>query len=161
MKCMCSAGDTPASSVAKCDRSGSHAAPSESQGRDFPHLSRSASPRLQSVCKADLLSIISWALSTKKCPLFHLRLCKHMVHVAGNVGQFRGILAGPDKLTSFLHQHCEHCGVQRTKCTSSSTVVRKKSPPKLFALPADSTSLCAARLEHARSCPTLQGCLGV
>ena len=36
-----------------------------------------------------------------------------MVHVAGDVGQFRGILVAPDKLTSFLHQHCDHCGVQR------------------------------------------------
>ena len=31
--------------------------------------------------------------------------CKHTVHVVGDVGQFRGILVGPDKCTSFLNQH--------------------------------------------------------
>ena len=138
-----------------------------SQDRPFPRLNRSASPRLQSMwqtaARADLLPIIFWAFSRRRSRFSAFLLGQHTVHVAGDVCQFRGILVCPDKLTSFFHQHYEHCGVQRpphsrTKCTSSSSrpclwpACRKERRPKKFAVPADSTSLSFARLARDRLC---------
>ena len=67
-------------------------------------------------------------------------------------------------------QRLHHLALQQSAsrwCTSSSShpcfllACRKESLSKLCAVPAVRTSLCSACFAHARSWPTLQGCLGV